>query len=584
MIKLANRKQDDPSLYILSAVANLFLLFCLNCSRSDMKKTEAKHRPEKGTSSSSTNATSCGGNGGNGCCLWKSLSRLVSVSSLLVVVVAASVYMTIISKFYLASYHSPLTLNGAGGGTFCNFDREVCCTADDILFPATVSDVISAVTSAKGMIRVVGGGHSMSELVCDTTVEGGSAGSALGKGRSGRRPLTLLSLDRLQRVLSVDRGSDGDATVEVEGGIRLIELNKALKHLGLALRNMGMIQEQSISGLIATGTHGTGIKLPSVSNAVLSMDIVLKNGTVITANATHNSRIFAFSRIHLGLLGVVVRLTLSVTESFQLIREHKFVSVSDAVDQFQQNIATVDHYQMWWVTGTDLVFENRMMRLSSGGINQQIPPHAEQFDRRAKVKDMLLTDTIFSIMTGLSALIPVLGPMMLKLLPLVEPERIFFGDSSDLFTHPGVNYHSVRYTEMEYFVPAENAMACFKAYIAHVNSHMSTCPVNTFSPVRTIRGDELPLSPNYHRPGGSFSISYVLVNQHHNFERCAREVEQIFLSFGGRPHWGKVHYLDFKLVRQVYKADDVDEFAELVREVDPEGSFTTDRLQSLFWV
>jgi FAD/FMN-containing dehydrogenase len=499
----------------------------------------------------------------------------------------------VVSKLYINPYHSPVTTLSDGTTGFCNFDRQVCCQAEDVLYPSTAEEVSAAVVNAAsvvgGKVRVVGAGHSMAEIVCDTNVVGGSAGRTLSGAASSSPPsqLTLLSLDNMQRLLSITRNVNGTAwsIVEVEAGMRLIMLNRALKQAGLGLNNMGMIQEQSIAGLIATGVHGTGSKYPSVSNAVVSMDIVVGNGTLITANATHNADIFRFARVNLGLLGVVVRVSLRVRDSFRMLRQHKFVSVEESVQAWHQNLKEVDHYQMWWVTGTNRVFENRMYRLpTANSAALALLPAAEEFDRATKAKDMLLTDFLFAAMTGLSAVIPPLGPLLIKLLPFVEPDRLFVGDSTDLFTHPGVNYHTVRYTEMEYFIPGENAMPCLKAYMSHINANMATCPVNTFSPVRAVLGDDIPLSPSFDRGvDGSFTISYVLVNQPDIFEACARPVEKIFLEFGGRPHWGKVHYLDRTLIRRVYAAEDVDAFAGLARRLDPTGVFTTDRLEKLFW-
>ena len=50
--------------------------------------------------------------------------------------------------------------------------------------------------------------------------------------------------------------------VRVEAGIRLHALSAELHARGLAMANMGDIDAQSLAGALATGTHGTGAKLP----------------------------------------------------------------------------------------------------------------------------------------------------------------------------------------------------------------------------------------------------------------------------------------------------------------------------------
>lgn len=56
--------------------------------------------------------------------------------------------------------------------------------------------------------------------------------------------------------------------VTVGAGIRLYDLNERLESLGLSLENMGATAEQSLAGATATGTHGTGSHLGSMSTQV----------------------------------------------------------------------------------------------------------------------------------------------------------------------------------------------------------------------------------------------------------------------------------------------------------------------------
>src|SRR6476620_2334075 len=110
--------------------------------------------------------------------------------------------------------------------------------------PAAVGDVVGAVeraVAARRGVRVAGSGHSFTA-------------AALTDG-------TLLSLDRMGALLDADPGS---GLVRVEAGMRLHALSEALAEHGLALPNLGDIDEQSIAGAIATATHGTGVTLRTV--------------------------------------------------------------------------------------------------------------------------------------------------------------------------------------------------------------------------------------------------------------------------------------------------------------------------------
>ena len=56
--------------------------------------------------------------------------------------------------------------------------------------------------------------------------------------------------------------------MRVEAGIRLKALSRELYARGLAMPNLGDIDAQSLAGALATGTHGTGTRLPNLSGQV----------------------------------------------------------------------------------------------------------------------------------------------------------------------------------------------------------------------------------------------------------------------------------------------------------------------------
>ena len=93
---------------------------------------------------------------------------------------------------------------------------------------------------------------------------------------------TLLSLERMDRVLDVDRAT---GLVRVEAGITLGALSDELWKHGLAFENLGDIDVQSVAGATATGTHGTGSKLRNLSAALHSIELVLADGSTVEVNA-----------------------------------------------------------------------------------------------------------------------------------------------------------------------------------------------------------------------------------------------------------------------------------------------------------
>jgi L-gulono-1,4-lactone dehydrogenase len=521
--------------------------------------------------------------------------------------------------------------------TFCNFDGHVCChTSVETQFPGTVAEVQEVVRDAvrrRSRVRVSGAGHSMSSLVCDPQSSRTSSNDV------SKDPLTILSLDRMQRVLAIHRVELTDdlsfggrrlpletttAHVTVEAGLRLIELNRALRHMGLGLKNMGLIQEQSVAGLMATGVHGTGNRLTSIPTIVQSMDVVLANGSLVTWNRASNPEMFRHARLHLGLFGVVVHATIAVTDLYDLQRHNAVTTLEDVLTNMDANQRGFRHYQFWWVPGTQYALENAMdmVEVPVATLNEG-PPMCDVYRQQRDIgvsKSLGLrpckfvtrdadgntvplespreltplyralstfkTDMTFDIAVRLSRVLPSIGPLVLRLLPYLEPvSQHLVGWAPDVLTFPGINFHAVRYTELEYFVPMKAATNAIRWFVTFAAEHSADCPINSIDPIRTVMGDDVPLSPlaGWHESGGGIAVSFVLVQRDDIFTQCASIVEDAMLTMGGRPHWGKRHPLvrTYNDVVALFDSRMVDAYRSAVSDADPSGVFQTEELKSL---
>ena len=117
------------------------------------------------------------------------------------------------------------------GHAWRNWGRTQRCEPAAVENPASELEVREAITRARSAgqtVKVVGSGHSFTDIACT----------------DGR----MLTLDDLNRVLSVDEGA---RLVTVEAGITIQRLNEELALRGLALPNLGDIDRQSFAGAIA---------------------------------------------------------------------------------------------------------------------------------------------------------------------------------------------------------------------------------------------------------------------------------------------------------------------------------------------
>ncbi len=133
----------------------------------------------------------------------------------------------------------------------------------------------------------------------------------------------------------------------------------------------------------------------------------------------------------------------------------------------------------------------------------------------------------------------------------------------------------VRFMEMEYNLPIEQFPKAMQAleeafYFRHFRVAF---PVEC----RFVRGDYLMLSPATGR-----NSAYIAIHQLKGmpWEDYFRTAEQIFRQYGGRPHWGKMHFCTREDFAGMYP--EWERFGAIRATHDPDGLFLNDWLEQLF--
>ena len=109
-------------------------------------------------------------------------------------------------------------------------------------------------------------------------------------------------------------------------------------------------------------------------------------------------------------------------------------------------------------------------------------------------------------------------------------------------------------------------------------NNYTLAPVLHISELRTIKGDELWLSPTYGRDSVAFHFTWI-----RDLSRVlpvVALVESVLLPLGARPHWGKVTTVDLRSILPRYER--AADFAALRRRLDPDGKFANAYTSALF--
>jgi FAD/FMN-containing dehydrogenase len=84
------------------------------------------------------------------------------------------------------------------------------------------------------------------------------------------------------------------------------------------------------------------------------------------------------------------------------------------------------------------------------------------------------------------------------------------------------------------------------------------------------------LSPTQGAESATISIHQAADRPHEAF---FRDVEAVFRTHGGRPHWGKLHFLDAAEIAALYPR--LDAFRAIRSAMDPAGTFLNGYLAGL---
>jgi FAD/FMN-containing dehydrogenase len=134
---------------------------------------------------------------------------------------------------------------------------------------------------------------------------------------------------------------------------------------------------------------------------------------------------------------------------------------------------------------------------------------------------------------------------------------------------------TLKFEELEYFVPASEGPQCFLAVRERILSrHRKHVAWRVL--YRLVAADDALLSPVHRRDSIAISVHQ---NAELPWQEYFEDIETILLRHGGRPHWGKQHSLTASRLRALYPF--WDDFQRIRRACDPQAVFMTQDMTRL---
>jgi L-gulono-1,4-lactone dehydrogenase len=415
-----------------------------------------------------------------------------------------------------------------------NWGRNQQCSPAAVETPRSELEVVEAVRRAKRAgqtVKVVGAGHSFTGIACT----------------DGR----MLRLGSLNRVVAIDADA---GTVTVEGGIPLWQLNEELATRDLALANLGDIDRQSISGAIATATHGGGKQFGGLATFVTGLELVTGDGDVLRCSRDEEPEVFACARVGLGALGVVTKVTLQCESAFRLHSIEKPRPLDSLVDDLDDIIDDNEHIDCYWFPHTDVA----TVKVA----NRTHEPLRTKSPWKAWRDEVLLANFAFGAACALGRRRPAAIPKLMN----TVAGGIGKTEVVDASHRVLCSTRLVRFVEMEYAIPrAELGKALLRVRdLIEREGLLVDFPIE----LRVAAGDDIPLSTAQGREAGYLAVH---LSAGTPFDPYFRAVEAIMDDVGGRPHWGKMHYQRAETLAPRYP--EWARFQAVRARLDPDGRF-----------
>ena len=394
-------------------------------------------------------------------------------------------------------------------------------------------DELAALIRSAAKLRVTGAGHSFMPL-CESDE-------------------LIVSLDDMAGAIRIaaDR-----RTAHIPAGWSIRRLTAALWEEGLALANQGDVDPQSLAGAMATGTHGTGVDLGSLSTFARGFRLVDAEGEAHWCDADTNADLYQAQRLSLGLFGVATEIEVAVVPAFHLaerIEKRRWEEIREGYDELAEQHR---HIEYWFFPHSDHVI------LKTLDLCDPCDPPPTTTD---------MEETTFRRILDISARLPFLTPALQRLMMKSGISGRRRGPAHNIFPSD----RTIRFEEMEYEMPRSAGLETLEEVVGWIRR--KRLPVTFPFEYRTVAADDIWMSPMSAGP-----VAAISMHQYAKMPWAAlfAEAEAIFRSAGGRPHWAKRHRLSRADVAALYPM--TERYIAVRRAVDPHGKFLNPHLETLF--
>ena len=371
----------------------------------------------------------------------------------------------------------------------------------------------------------------------------------------------LIDMTNYDKILSYD---EENLEITVQSGIKLSEFLDAVEAKGWCIPCLPDINTVTLGGALATGTHGTSGKL--LSEYMVSCRLILANGTVKEINAEDD--LINAVRVSIGTLGVMSTLTFKCEPIYTLHVKEGPENDKVWLPKIKERLSKHDFLRVLWLPHTDngyVIIGDKIDK--DKPVNTYMGPSYLKH-RRNTSKALYKYSNKYPWTTS------------------IANKLLYFGFFRSKKEHKGSLYQATvtksRGSTLElaeWTVALDKFPDLFKELKVLINSWSNNSFVHIPMDIRFVQKDNSWLSYAYKQD--TVTVGCVCRNAADaNEYEAFKTVEQLFLKYGGRPHWGKRFAAKDTVLNNLYPK--WEDFKQVRKQLDPTNKFLNPYLLDVF--
>ncbi len=447
-----------------------------------------------------------------------------------------------------------------------NWAENVVFTPEIFFVPKNKAELIAIVKLAQQnnkRITIIGKGHSWNPLM-----EGSDY---------------LISTVKLTQVWV--HADEGMVTVEAGATIDLVD-QVIHKHGLMVPCNIVGTTAITYGGIMATGSHGSGMCCPSMSDFVEEIEFIKSDGETVTiSEASHGPDIMNAARLNLGLFGIMYTIKFRVQRGFNVEVTDQGIAMEKLFSLLPIYLAIHENVEVLWFPLTDRVIIKFWDRSKKPLDRGPLKPYIEN-----KIAKWAIYEGFTPIIKCLMEHYPQCIAGMSKIAgKYLFPDRTRVEPATEAihYVNEAVSY-PINETEIAVTYDLDDlsrVKAGWQAMVDAVyeNAAKGNYSLNVIIHMRFIRGSKATLSPSLNNE----NTCYMDYGSYYKTSGWQDLVNQIWTKWSQIPgvklHWAKDMraYADLD-IKEMYGVDNVEQFLAIRKQFDPTGMFLNDFMKKLF--